>query len=310
MAGRTQVSWSIGLFFVLSPRTVLPAVDIKASTHCLDENRLGPRLQDILVNHAKSREVDLLITVEDREASGNTEVILRGITGDGDLVLDRHFTLSTSDCESSTDLLVTVSTRFVQELPLERWTLGRTPVPVRAALPRPPPKALSISVCGQLAAYLAFLPTGGSFGGTVITYIGNKTHALSIEASTLASYPRDLGQGQFYTVLLEGGAGWKYSPSPWLVRISVHAGALMAAGHGFKSNEATWVPWTELTAGFGRSFGPLAIAGNVAISPFRHTAATAGEEQSRDISNFRLGLAVEFPIWGEEFSMQDAASGD
>jgi hypothetical protein len=297
---RTWFFLAASTAFLAASSAAWGSVDIKTTTTCLDKAQLAARLEMVLREHSRSREVDLMLTVDDRQDGDHTQIDLRGITGDGDLLLDRRFALSASDCQSATELLATIVDRFVQELPLEKWTLGSPPEPMPPPPPQTPVAGRSVWVNGRLAASLGLLPVGAAFEGTVVSDVGNRTHALGVEVSVIGSYPASLGHGKFYTILVTGGAGWRYSPTPWLARVGVRAGSLMAAGTGFVVNDRQWLPWVELVAGAGRTLGPVTVIASGAISPYRHAAVTSDKALSKQISSLRLSLGVEIPIWGPE----------
>jgi hypothetical protein len=279
---KTAIVWMAVSTVIIGVRPGGAAVEVKATAGCLNKSELTTRLGRVVSDHAGSREVDFLISIQEQKAGENTGVDLKGITGEGDVVLDRQFVLSSSDCQSATELLATVVERFIQELPLERWTLEPGP----ATLEQPKPSAVvegrPIWVTGRLGVYSAFAPVGVAFEGGLIADIGGRTHALSLEMEVLGSYPSSMGHGKVYTVTVVGG------------------GSMMAAGADFVVNDRQWLPWAELAALAGRWLGPVILTISASVSPFRHTAVVSDKALSRPLSNVRLGLGVEIPIWSPE----------
>ncbi len=281
-----------------------------AKARCVQPQPLEAKLLEILREHAQARDVDLLVSVSEQgKDTQRTRVSLRGVTGDGDIVLERQFELSASDCASSTELLATVLERFVEKLPLERWTLGPAPPPPVAPAPDEP-DLFGLETNARLDAGGAFPPLGASFEGGALVDLHWGAHGLSLQAGLRCSLPRELGQGSFLTLLPFAGAGWGYRFDRWFSRIGARTGALMVAGSGFSSNEAQWLPWFEFQADFGRRFGFGSVLLTFAASPFRHSAATASEAAVSQIPNVRIGLAVEYTFGGQDSQKSGGSSGD
>ncbi len=312
MAARSQIVAALYWASIFSTAAIAnAAVDVSGTDSCVQRDAATPALEEVLQKHAGEREVDLLISVTETRGDGSTVVSLRAITGAGEKVLDREFALSSADCASATELLCTVVDRFVQALPLQKWTLQPKRVQPQAPPPPPPPpspppplvqtESLSLSVAAKLGADLQIAPMGGSFEGGLVGDVGRGTHALSLDIGVRGSSPRALGQGSYYTLILAGGVGWRLMSDAWLGRLAARAGAIRVAGSGFTSDGAAWLPWAELDAGLGRRLGPVALLLTGAVSPFRHSAVTADGSLKQELSNVRLGLSLEVPLVETDF---------
>lgn len=287
-------SWLGGSFLLLFPGIALASVEVRARTSCLEAEALDARLEQVLVDNAQSREIDLLVVVED---GGTTPIVvsLKAVSATGDIEIDREFTLVPADCARSTDLLATVLDRFVRDMPLEKWTL---PLPRISA---PPPKQEQRPVwltelSGRLGTYAALAPVGGVLDLLLRWEMGKGDWALALEADTFWSLPHDLGHGKLWVGTLAGGLGARVRFAPWLARLSARAGGMLAAGSGFAENESHWLPWLEGEIAVGRALGPVRLLLAAVVSPYRHRAHTAERDASTAISNLRLGLALELPL--------------
>lgn len=310
VADRDILAAVCGLSLIVTASIVNAAVDVSGSASCVHPESVTAALEEVLREHSASHEVDLLVTVTEKTSGESTIVMLRALTGDGDKVLDREFELSSADCASSTELLRTVTRRFVQALPLERWTLEppskkEPPQVVAPAVPPPSPiekeDPLLLTVAVRAAADLQIAPVGGSFEGGVVGDVGKGSHALSLDIGVRGSIPQSLGQGTYHTLLLLGGVGWRFMIDEWMGRVLARAGTVRVAGTGFATDDAEWLPWVELGVGFGRRLGPVVLMVGAAVSPHRHSAVTADGSLKQEMSNVRIGVTLEIPLIETDF---------
>jgi hypothetical protein len=99
-------------------------VDVQDPQDCLIPEAVESAVSSVLLRHAQGNEVDLLLSVATVPGGRGTIANLRAVSGEGEIVLERSFDLAPEDCASAPALFATVLDRFLDELPLERWTLS------------------------------------------------------------------------------------------------------------------------------------------------------------------------------------------
>lgn len=287
---------------VLEGTASAATLQVESRTTCLEPNTLEHRLSGVLKSYqvgAKS----LVTVVANPGQHGATVAILRVITLNGEIVLERLFKLERPDCPSGVDLLAAVLDSFLHDFPRAGWDENPSPR-VLAPIVQMPDHVMVDRDVSQFAG-LAFAalgtrlaPVGGDTEFGIALDAGSLQHSLTASATVRIGYPHALAGGHFFESFGMLGVGWRYASQGWLVRGEVRTGGLLVFGVGYSTSHHNWLLWLEGQVTLLWQWHDVLVGPQVGISPLMHRV-TADGEQSR-IAGARLGLVVAVPFWNRK----------
>jgi hypothetical protein len=265
-----------------APRRAM--VDITA-TSCVAAPAVEQSITQVVATH-QAEHSGLVVRVSEAPADASTDVTLQIVRADGELGLDRHFTLGPLDCASAPQVLALAVDRWLSEFP--EWAAPPPPPP-------PPPArwnelvaigALSsmwmpVGVDGQLGALLDHGPRGDRFGGSLLVR---------------GSIPQAAGNGRFQQTTFLAGASWRHASGAWTTRVELRGGGLLVSGIGYAENASDWLAWWEVAVFAGHTFGRGALGLEIAGTALQHRAVTRDGLVSEDIPFLRVGVGGTFGL--------------
>jgi hypothetical protein len=259
-----------------------------ATTICLPQPEVEAAITHVLAEHRADRSGLVVEIGAVPSGDAGADVVLRVVRPNGDVGLDRHYTLAVNDCASSPQLLA---------LAVDRWL---TSFPEWAEPPEPPPPQVArwLEVAASSTASAIAPPFGveGELGGFVD--FGGDRDRLGGSAWVRSGVPQHAGEGRFREIALLAGATWRHRVTRWETRLELRGGALRVNGIGFLENAASWLPWWEVSAFAGRRWSHGAVGLALAITAIRDHAVTRDGLVSEDIPLVRFGISGSFGLFG------------
>jgi hypothetical protein len=299
---------ALGLLAIaLMPQPSRAAVVIEGDSLCIDQNRLGAKLNGILAANAAGRQVDVLVAVAIKRDGNKTVVRLAVFQANGKNVVDarqfagahpaieRKYELFPEDCASSIDLLAAVLERFVSTLPLDKWTIEKA-APKAVVAVNAAKQSLVYDIGMSLNAHLALFLIGGGAELGLFGAVGGERHQFYATLSLRSSFPVRLGVGSFIGLSPLLGLGWRFAYGHLRITAGIAGGPILFAGFNYPSNKKTWLPWVEVVNGYSWNIGLFSLGPFLAIAFMRHQVATANQVSSMTFPNVRLGLAFSFTL--------------
>ena len=272
------------------PDPVGPRARVRvASASCPERPAAEARLAQVIAEH-RAEHSDLFVSLTaNRRDDGQSDLHLQVLRANGDVGLDRRYSLSPGDCDSAAELVALSVDRFLSSFP--EWA-GPAPA-VRASAP-PPPRWFELFAVSAVSGIFRPLGAEGQVG--VLGDLGAAGHRLGASLLVRASLPQSAGTGSFQQTTFLAGAYWRRRWSPWEVRAELRGGAIRVTGRGFEENDSDWLYWWEGASFAGRGFSWGSLGLEVAASPLTHRAVTRDHLVSEDIPLLRVGLAGAFEL--------------
>jgi hypothetical protein len=270
------------------PRPVPPVARVEvAATTCVAREEVETRLGNVLVEH-RAMQSGLVVRIEATPGEATTALGLRVVRPNGDVGLDRTFTLTVNDCASAAQLLA---------LSVDRWL---TAFPEWAEPPPPPAPPKPVTTWNELALAGAlnsmWMPVGADAQLGARVDRGGLRDRFGATLLVRASIPQGAGNGSFQQTSLLAGASWRHRVGSWEARVEARAGALLVSGIGFSENGRDVLPWWEGAVFGGRRFRWGAIGVEVAATALQHRAVTRDLLVAEDIPLLRVGIAGSLEI--------------
>jgi hypothetical protein len=220
-------------------------------------------------------------------AAQNDDVSLRVVRPNGDVGLDRHYSLAAADCASAPQLLALGVDRLLSSFP--EW--AEPPAP-----PRPRPERwLELAGGAALSGIAPPIGIEGELAG--LADLGGAVDRFGASLAARSGIPQAAGAGRFREIALLGGATWRHRFTQVETRIELRAGALRVNGIGFAPDNASWLPWWEVALLAGRRWSWGTLGGELAATALRDHAVTRDGLVSQDIPLVRLGISGTFDLY-------------
>ena len=258
-----------------------------APVPCLAAHDIEATIDAVFVAH-HAEQAGLVVDVGAAPAAGaGVDVALRVMRHDGNVGLDRHYTLADNDCPSAPQLLALGVDRWLTSFP--EW--AEPPEP-----PRPLPSR-SFEVAAEATAS-AIAPPFGVDGelGALVDY-GSPSDRFGVSAVVRSSVPQVAGDGMFHLIATLGGATWRHRFAQWETRVELRGGGLRVSGIGFLEDRASWLPWFEVAAFAGRRWAWGTLGLQIAATTLRDHAVTSDGLVSQDIPLARIGISGTFELF-------------
>jgi hypothetical protein len=255
------------------------------SPSCIAPGPTDSRLRQVLAEHRADKS-GLVVEVGGTASETGTDVTLRVLRSNGDVGLDRRYSLGPADCDSAPQLLA---------LAVDRWL---TSFPEWAEPPPPPvpPPVRWIEIAIPVAANGITPPLGVEAEAGVLVDWGNAANRIGGTALARTGIPQRAGDGKFREVAALAGVAWRHRTGAWETRVELRGGGLRVSGQGFAEDAVDWIPWGEGAVGAGRRFGFGVIGVELAATPIAAHATTKDGLVSEDIPRFRLGISGTFDV--------------
>ncbi len=282
-------------------------VVVEGETTCFDHEQLKVRLSSVL-GAVASR--NLQVHVQAADLPDGTEVGLTIHLPDGEVALTRQYRLTPSDCASSSELIVIVVSRFLEELPAETWTtptakptvvvaaqVSLPEAPVQEPAPSPPLHFDYVLGTGLLlplepwASQAAPLTT--EFELALGAALHSQNHTFSGVALLRQGLSQSIGGGNFRVTGLLSELEWTQHRELH-VGVALRGGSLRVAGSEFDENFTKWLPWVEGGALVGYQWKQWSIRAQVLLSPLRHQIRTQDRQHSLSIPRLRASLGLRW----------------
>ncbi len=302
-----------GLLVLAASLCALPraraGVQVRGQSQCLDAQALSQDIDQLVQEARPQGAAELLVVIElaDTSAQG-THVALRIDLPDGSPGLARDYDLTSADCASASELLLTVIAAFLEELPITRWSAPTAAPPVepvevtepfaRATPPSVRPfgsvhagPLLGLDRANGKTRSVAELELGGDLG------LRWHRQSLSLGMSARSGLAQDLGAGQFRASALLARLRYqrhsgRHSQLRWGPMVQL--GSLRVAGSGFAENFSRYLLWVEAGAGLGYRVGDVELSAQLWGSPIRQQVAIENRSNSEQLPRWRLGLSLEY----------------
>lgn len=279
---------------------VRSTVRIISEVPCLDENAVQATLDERL----KESKLALLVMVVVRPAERGVIVSLRGLTQDGEVLLDRRFPLARSECSAAEVLLRTVLSTFLEELPKlktpdpkpHKAPPPEAPKAVEAPTP-PPPEAPRWNLYPRLGVSgdLLLAPLGADVAILGALGIGLE-HRILTSASVRFALPRRLAEGRLFSVITLLHFGWAFAIRSFRVEAQLGLGPAFLAGLGFSENQRSWRLWLEGRAAGLYRLGPVELGFELTAGPLRYSIRDEEQTDQTKLSAVRLGALIMIPL--------------
>ncbi len=279
---------------------VRSTVRIISEVPCLDESAV----QTTLEGRLKESELALLVMVVVRPAERGVIVSLRGLTQDGEVLLDRRFPLAHSECSAAEVLLRTVLGTFLEELPKLKTPAPKPP----QAPPNEPPKAVEVPAPPRPEArpwnLYPRLGVGGALllapFGADLALLGalgvGREHRILTSASVRFALPRRLAEGSLFSVITLLHFGWAFAIRSFRVEAQLGLGPAFLAGLGFSDNQRSWRLWLEGRAAGLYRLGPVELGFELTAGPLRYSIRDEEQTDQTKLSAVRLGVLFMIPL--------------
>ena len=260
--------------------------EVRATTPvCVDARELETTVLRVLAEHHADRS-GLVVAVTAQATETGADVELRVAGASGDVGLDRHYTLTTSDCASSVPLLALAVDRWLTAFP--EW--AEPPAPPMPA----PERSLAAALEGSVGASAPPLGVEGELGGFADYGSPRDRFGLAVVART--GWPHHVGGGRVREIAALAGVTWRHLSGRWQTRVELRGGLLRVNGLGFPDEQASYVPWWEVAVFGGRSFGWGALGVELAGSANQDHAVTRDGLVSESVPFLRFGFSGSFGL--------------
>jgi hypothetical protein len=282
--------WVIAVLVACHAPPPKPPAPVRSEVHastpvCVDAHELEGTVLHVLAGHRADRS-GLVVVMTAQPVDTGANVDLRVISASGDVGLDRHYTLTMSDCASAVPLLALAVDRWLTAFP--EW--AEPPPPPMPA----PERVLAAALEGTVAASAPPLGVDGALGGFADFGSVRDRFGLSVVART--GWPSHVGGGRVRQLAALAGVTWRHLSGSWQMRVEVRGGLLRVNGLGFVDEQADYLPWWEVSVFGGRSFRWGALGIELAGSANRDHAVTRDGVVSQSLPFLRFGLSGTFGV--------------
>ena len=259
-----------------------PSVRITGAS-CLPAAQVEARISDVFRDHRAERSG--LVCEVTEQAGESAQVTLRVVRPNGDVGLDRSYTLGPTDCASAPQLLALTVDRWLTSFP--EWA---EPEPVAA----PPSRWTELAILAAVSGIAPPLGVDGAVG--VLVDRGGERQRFGGTLLVRGTVPQTFGSGSFQQTALLAGASYRRRIGPWTLRGELRGGALLVTGIGLSDGSSDILPWWEVAVFAGRDVGLAVLGLEIAATGLRARAVTSDGLVSEDIPLLRVGVGATFSI--------------